>query len=338
MKDFEHKKVFLYQGALLYNHLIGLAPDDTIRRYLAFKIIVDTMSFEDIVNNRAHARIRQIRNVLLAHKQESDFFEGYKANDEIRDTTISSLIEFMGTQVDASQQTPVVPELVDPSISIRFENLAHVVLNKYYRDNVAGFRVTNNFLCFTGSQIHEITKNDLAGCFYRYNSSKELFNLAQYLFNNLRLDVAFENATRHVKRDIILHAVNMTDCIYKDAQNPYSIDGLYQLMQRDNIGSTESLDTLVNNGEFNTEYREIRDIRNKFVGHMDMNIPLTDIMERLDNLPIEKVYKLYNRVDSATCIASRSHIVIKKRYDSLNTPLTQLPIIDVPGLKPTPYF
>jgi len=340
MNDIEKKKAFLYQGALLYNKLISFAPNDTIKRYLAFRIIVDTMSFEEIVGNVFPSRVRQIRNTLLAHKQNPEFFAGFNATDEIRGTTIFSLFEFMRIYLDTSQQTPSIPELSNPSVFIRLEDLVKDLLEKYNRDHIDGFRVTNNFLCFTGSQIHEISNNDIAGCFFRYNSSKALFIFAQYLFDILWLDSDFEIVTRHLKRDIILHAINMADCIYKDTRNRYSIDGLYQIMQRENIGNTESLDILAEDTEFNTLYQELRGIRNKFIGHMDMGIPLTNLVEQLDALPIEKVYMLINKVDFATHKAASSDIAIWVRYSTSNSRLRedrQLKIIDIPGLKPTPY-
>ena len=50
--DLDQKKTFLQQGAALYGEMIKLTTNDVVRRYLAFRIIVNTMSFEDIVGNR----------------------------------------------------------------------------------------------------------------------------------------------------------------------------------------------------------------------------------------------------------------------------------------------
>jgi len=341
MNDFEQKKAFLYQGALLYDALIRFAPDDTVRRYLAFRIMVDAMSFEDMVGKRAHPRIRKIRDVLLAHKQEPDFFAGYKASDEIRDATISPLLTFMRSQVDPSQQTAVIRELSDPAVSPKFESMVRAIMQKYYADEVAGYRVTNNFLCFPGHHVHEISNNDLAGCFYRYNSSKALAGFAQYFFNNLRGQGEYETITRHAKRDIILHAMNMADSIFKDTRNQHSIEGLYEIMQHEKLGNTSSLAALVSDQGYKTAYSEIREIRNKLVGHMDKSIPLADLLTRLDSFPADDLFKLINSVDFATYNAARSHIAIWARYATSNSRIPedqQFKVLDIPGLKPTPYF
>lgn len=52
MVDVDRKKVFLQQGSELYKDMIALT-DCTVKRYLAFRIIVNGMSFEDLVGGPA---------------------------------------------------------------------------------------------------------------------------------------------------------------------------------------------------------------------------------------------------------------------------------------------
>jgi hypothetical protein len=118
------KEAFLQQGALLYQRMIELAPSDTIRRYLAFRIIVNAMPFEDLVNNRQHVRMREIRDVFLAHKQEPDFFEGFRAVDEVRNATIQPLIDMMTASVGILATTDALPEINDARVSAGFSRVA----------------------------------------------------------------------------------------------------------------------------------------------------------------------------------------------------------------------
>jgi hypothetical protein len=55
--DIASKKAFLLQGSQLYDKMIAISPSDVIRRYLAFRIIVNAMAFEDIINNRQNPDI-----------------------------------------------------------------------------------------------------------------------------------------------------------------------------------------------------------------------------------------------------------------------------------------
>ena len=48
------------------------------------------------------------------------------------------------------------------------------------------------------------------------------------------------------KADYILHTVNMHDSIFKDTYNPHSIDGLYEVMEKENIGDKKYLGQIKN--------------------------------------------------------------------------------------------
>jgi hypothetical protein len=69
--------------------MIKAADDDIVRRRLAFRIIVNAVSFEDLMGVRVHLRMRELRDVLLS--QISQRVENYNAADEICDSTVRSL-------------------------------------------------------------------------------------------------------------------------------------------------------------------------------------------------------------------------------------------------------
>jgi hypothetical protein len=105
-----------------------------------------------------------------------------------------------------------------------------IIFDLYEKDFLAGHRVINNFLCFTGSGVQEVAKGDLAGAFYRYHSSKALYDLSEYIFNNARPDADLAWLARHTRLDMLLHAQNMADCAIKDTRNRHSIDGILEVM------------------------------------------------------------------------------------------------------------
>ncbi len=133
----EFKKSFLYEGALLYEKMISLAPYDAIntpdvlQRYLAFRVIVNAMAFEELIDNRQHAMFRKIRDVLLAHKQEPQFFEGYRAAEEIRNISIKPLLDFMATSISHGSMSRGMPELEDPITQSSFRTLVKNILRNY---------------------------------------------------------------------------------------------------------------------------------------------------------------------------------------------------------------
>lgn len=337
MIDLDAKKTFLQQGSALYGEMIKLTANDVIRRYLAFRIIVNAMSFEDILKNRQNARMREIRNVLLAHKQESDFFEGHKAADEVTDQTIRPLLNFMSNETTNPDSTYSLPELSGGSAKLKFEKLVPQILALYEKDFLAGYRVINNFLCFTGSSIQEISKGDLPGAFYRYHSSKALYDLAEYIFNNARLDIDLTWLARHAKLDMLLHAQNMADCAIKDTRNAHSIDGILETMVAEPVGDPSSLSALANDASYKTLYGSIRAIRNKLVGHMDSAAPLSNLIADLDGLPDNIPPDLVNAVDKAVFTASKSHMAIWVRYITGNQILNDPSIRGIVGIQTQLY-
>lgn len=337
MIDLDAKKTFLQQGSALYGEMIKLTTNDVIRRYLAFRIIVNAMSFEDILKNRQNARMREIRNVLLAHKQEADFFEGHKAVDEVTNQTILPLLDFMSTETTNPDPTYSLPELSGGLAKLKFEKLVPQILALYEKDFLAGYRVINNFLCFSGSSIQEISNGDLPGAFYRYHSSKALYDLAEYIFNNARPVTDLKWLARHAKLDMLLHAQNMADCAIKDTHNAHSIDGILEIMVAEPIGDASSLSALVNDASYQTLYGTIRTIRNKLVGHMDRKALLSDLIANLDELPDNIPANLVNVVDKAVCTASKSHMAIWGRYITGNQVLNDPDIRGIVGIQTQLY-
>ena len=338
MSDLENKKTFLYEGALIFDRLISLAPDDAIRRYLAFRIIVNAMSFEDLVGQRQQSRIREIRNVMLAHKQKADFFDGYSAIDEVRDASIQRLISSMRDSMVDLSNVPSVPELSDTATQKRFEALSKTILQKYFDEELSGARLTNNFLCFTGEAIQEISSSDLAGCFFRYSSSKSLMSLAMYFTNNLYADNSFLASTRLMKLDLILHAQNMFDTVFKDMHNQYSIEGLLEIMIAGQVGDPSRLRRLNDDPSFQNRYLAIRNVRNKLIAHIDRTEPLNDLINDLDGLSTVDIYQFINDLDFAVYQAARSHIAIWNRYAMQNVRLNDGSIVAICGLTATPYY
>lgn len=335
--DIQSKKTFLLQGATLYAEMIGLTKNDVIQRYLAFRIIVNAMSFEDIIAKRQHPRMREIRNVLLAHKQESDFFEGFRAADDISRVTITPLLNFMTIDTGTLDPNWILPELVGGEPQTKFKSLVPHIFDQYETDFLAGNRLINNFLCFTGSSVHEISGGDLPGAFYRYHSSKALFELSQYIFNNAVQDTDLLWLARHAKLDMLLHAQNMADCAIKDTRNGHSINGVLEVMLSEPIGDPAALLSLINDQVYQSMYMRVRSVRNKLIGHMDKSTSLEDLLVNLDALPVTDIYDLVNMIDKAIYTVAQSHIAIRVRYSSGNQALNNPTIIGITGLQTKPY-
>ena len=331
-------KTFLLEGSRLYEAMIRLTTSEVIRRYLAFRIIVNAMAFEDLIGNRIHARFRQIRNVLLAHKQESDFFAGYRAADEITNASVSSLITFMAASTPAPDPSYIAPELSAGSTHRTFSYLMPQVFDQYHSDFLAGFRLINNHLCYTGLSVQEVSAGELPGVFYRYHSSMALFQLAQYVHNNAQNFPELVWTVRHAKLDMLLHAQNLADTVFKDVNNQHSIEGLFEVMTSEEIGSVFSLQQLRGNPRFAAIYPSIRKVRNKLVGHIDKQAQLPVLLADLDALPIADICELVNLIDKAVFDAAQTHIAIRLRYTSGNQPINNPMIVDIAGLKPAPYF
>lgn len=334
----EDKKRYLVNGSLLYNKFTKLTNNECLRRFIAFRIIVNAMCYEDILANRVYDTFRSIRNVLLSHKQESEFFEGFKSAEYIVNSNVTKLLDFMITNLSDSTDYEYFKELKIISVSTRIDYLLKKVFDKFDTDYYKGFRISNNFLCTLPTQIKEISFNDLAGAFYRYNSSKELGIFTNYVLSNTGFDFELKYTNLCFKADYILHTVNMHDSIFKDTCNPHSIDGLYEVMERKNIGDKKYLGQIKNDHNYIGIYRELRNIRNHSIGHIDRRMTLDEILEELDKLDIQKAFDFNNQLDQAIKQTAKTHIAIH-RHASVNTfKVTDPKIIEVKGLANVPYF
>lgn len=333
----EEKKKFLLNSSLLYQELIKQTPNDCIRRFLAFRIIVNTMSYEDLIRNRTFARMRQIRDIFLAHKQEGDFFEGFNAGEEIRDRTIQPLLDFMMANIADTGNYLTYPELIDEPKKNTLARMAALILDKFEEEFYKGFRVSNNFLCNAEGQIKEISSNPIASVFYRYNSTKELSILANFFITHVYKWNEFEMADVNFCIDYILHAVNMHDCIFKDTFNRHSINGLYEVLKNENIGDITPLDNLKADSSYTSIYSELRKIRNKIAGHIDTALPLVDLINMVKNFDMNKAFEFVNKLEMAVFGVSRSHIAIKV-HTMNTTPIVGPEIIEVKGFKNLDYY
>jgi hypothetical protein len=336
--DLEAKKTFLQQGSALYAEMIRLAPNDVIRRYLAFRIVVNAMAFEDIVQDRKEPRMRKIRDALLAHKQEADFFVGHSAAGEITDATIAPLLARMSAETTSPDPRLLLPELSGGASSHNLGVLAAQVFDKYTEDYLSGYRIINNYLCVTGNAIHEITKGELPGAFYRYHSSKALYDLSEYLFNNCLSNSVLPGLAMHAKLDMLLHAQNMVDSVIRDTRNPHSIDGLLEVMVSEGIGDPSPLQALKSDATFNATYRRVRHVRNKLIGHMDGRESMEDLIKKLDALQTSDHCDLVNMIDQPVFLAAKSDMAIWARYTTGNQKLTDPRIVGLAGPPPPPYY
>lgn len=335
--DLEEKKTFLLEGSKLYQAMIDLAPSDTLRRYLAFRIIVNAMSFEDLVRNRQFKRMRIIRNVLLAHKQEGDFTEGLLAINDVTRVAVAPLLSFMANETPKPVQAWLLPELSrGTKAATQFSSVVPQILRQYEANWHSGHRLINNFLCFTGSDVKEIGKGAIPEVFYRYNSSKALFILGEALFNNCRSIPELTWLARHAKLDMILHAQNMADCIFKDQNNSHSIDGLFEVMTAENIGDPKPLQAVNADQTYQGDYLKVRNVRNKLIGHIDTAGKFTDLITALDQLPVQTVFNVYNTVDKAVQQIALSTPVIKIRYQAGNQKLSGAVAL-TKAFEPVPY-
>lgn len=335
----EDKKKFLVNNSVMYRNLIKLTENECLRRFLAFRIILDAMCYEDLINNRSFNTLRTIRDALLAHKQKYGFFEGFSASEHIVESNINSLIEFMTDNLDDSSRSLYFKEVRNIGVSTRLEHILGKVLNNFDKEYYSGYRISNNFLCTISTQIQEISSSELAGVFYRYNSSKELGAFYNCLFTNIRFDFELQNAVLGFKADFILHCVNMHDCIFKDTHNRYSIDGLYEIMESDNIGHISYRDNLLKTKtDVNDSYRELRKIRNHCIGHIDRRMNLDQIIKELDEYDIQKAFDFINKLDGSVLESTKAHIAISI-HASLNTAKISDPnIIEVKGIENVPFY
>jgi len=297
------------------------------------------MSFEDLINNRQFSDVRPIRDVFLAHKQENDFFNAFAASELIKGTLIDDLIIFMEENSDSDSN--YFPELDNEENKKKLLNLANNILNKYESDYYSGFRLSNNFLCSDKGQIKEISSGRIASVFYRYNSSKELSFLANYFISNMLETDEYEFTLNNSKIDYILHAVNMCDCIFKDTHNRFSIDGLYEVMDSEQIGDKQYLDALKADSSFWDIYAKLRRIRNKLSGHMDRSVDLEALLNQINELDFDNAFEFVNKLDEAVYKTACTHIAIKT-HNMPNRPNAQKindeNIIEIKGVQNTAYF
>ena len=105
----------------------------------------------------------------------------------------------------------------------------------------------------------------------------------------------------------------------------------------ESIGDPTALKALAADAQHQKAYRNIRNLRNKLIAHMDDNSTLSSMLEQLDALPIDQVYEFLNRVDKAVYDVAMSDFKILSKYKLANEPLDDPNIIDIDGLRPKPY-
>lgn len=334
----EDKKRFLLNSVLLYKKIIAQTDNNCLRRFLAFKIIVNAMSFEEIVNDRQFTDIREVRNIFLAHKQNNQFSKAFNSSELIKNKNIDQLIAFMTGHLADQTNIEYFEELTDSAKLLKFENLSKQILKLFEEEFYVGFRISNNFLCTGEGQIKEVSSSNLAGSFYRFNSSKELSILSNFFITNLLTYPSYPNALQNFKIDYILHAVNMKDCIFKDTLNGHSIDGLFEVLTATNVGDTTALQGLQTDTPFQTKYDEMRHIRNKLAGHMDKREPLNELLKLVYDFDITTAYDFVNKLDKAVYDTSQTHFAIQHHYHSFNMKMNSKDIIAIEGLKNSDYY
>jgi len=336
--DIENKKKYLLNSSLLYDTILRQTESNCLRRFLAFRIIVNAMSFEDITKNKLFADFRQIRNTLLAHKQEDSYFNAFNASEIIVDKNIQKLLTYMTDNIIDKGNCIIFEELKCLKTKLELELISKNIIGHFYNDYYSGYRISNNYLCSQKGQFKEMTSGEVPGVFYRYNSSKELSILANYFISNLRISPQFTNTLTNFKIDYILHAVNMSDCIYKDIRNNYSIDGLFEIMDKTKIGDTSDLKKLKKKSNFEFTYNELRTIRNKLAGHMDLKNPLADNLNEVNNYDFNNAFNFVNTLDEVVKSTSNTHTVLRTRYNSFNIKFENTNIVDVIGTQNCDYF
>lgn len=333
------KLCFLLNSSRLYKEFTFLTNNDCLRRFLAFKIILNCMSFEDLVGNRQFSSIRPIRNIFLAHKQENDFFNAFQATNLITSSLINQLIDFMGANTDLGGND--FPEIDNEEIRNNIFELTGKILTKFEEDYFSGFRLSNNFLCAQRGQISEISSGPIASVFYRYNSSKQLGFLSNYFISNVASFSEMNFVLRNAKIDYVLHAVNMHDSIFKDCCNSHSIDGLHEILLAKNIGNISALADLQQDSAFLDTYCQLRLVRNKLAGHMDKSSSLSNLLTLADQLDFDDVFDFVNKLDKAVFDTAQTHIAIRvhnlpNQPQALN--IDDSNIIEINGFQNEPYF
>jgi len=335
----KEKKLFLLNSSLVYNNIIKNTNNNCIRKFLAFKIVNNTMSFEDLIKKRTFSDLRQIRNVFLAHKQENNFFTAHNASDYINNKNIELLIEFMKNNIQSYSSNIDFEELTNDLKKNELNNLSTEIMNLFHEEFYSGFRISNNFLCTEKNQIKELSSNEISGVFYRFNSSKEIGILTNFFITNLSKLSDFKNTLLNFKIDYLLHSVNMYDCIYKDVLNKFSINGLYEILNKNNLEGVEHLKTLKENTSHFKIYKEMRKLRNKLAGHMDKSETLENLLSKIDDFDIALAYDFVNDLDKAIYDVAQENFIVKHHYNTFNMKLDNPDIIGIEdGLANKDYF
>jgi hypothetical protein len=319
MIDLEDKKAFLHSEALLCHAMIKAADDDIVRRHLAFRIIVNTVSFEDLMGVRVHLRMRELRDALISQNSQHGPLESYDAADEICDSTVRSLIAYMCSHLSSAARLPSIPELTDSDVSARFQLQVGSILRWYHKMHVVRAPMAASILWSGRDQIDARTPESFATCLYRYNASKMLMTLGMYLNSGLNYDPACAAVRLYAKLDIVLHAVNMVDCVLEnDGHTPASTQ-LHEIIRREKVGDVAPLNMLTMNSAYRARYNAARQVRSKICGHMDWATPLRDLLNEADTLELGDVYEMVREVDLAVHSAIGSLKPIPEKFSPNKT-------------------
>lgn len=326
--DLEAKKLYLYEVARLCERLVRCTTHECLKRFLAFRLVLAGMAYEELIQIRQFPRFRKIRDVFLAHGQDGDFIRGFNAANDIRASTVRQLMEFM----EAHLQLPARTTFPD-----RIDEVASPILSRFEHDFYSGVRISNNFLCACTGQIKEMSSGPLASAGYRFVSSRELAILSNYFLSNLHNEPSLMDLQRLFKSYYILSVVNMYDAIFRDVDNQHAIDGLREVMSADAIGNGNSLDAFRTDAVSGKAYRDLRGIRNRAIGHLDRSKNLSTILYELDAFDMAKAYSLENALFAAVEAAAMSHMAIRARFLLNTTPVGGVMIASEAGLQNAPY-
>lgn len=331
MIDLEEKRAFLSSGALLYHSMIKVAEADVVRRRLAFHIIVNAVSFEDLMGVRMHLRMRELRDALLSQTGRHDLLEGYDAGGEICDSTIRPLIAFMCSHLSTAARMPPIPELADPEVCARFQVQVGSILSWYSKMHGAATRTEIDPLWQSRNQVSAQTATGIAHCLSRYNASKALMTLGMYLINGLNYDPGCAAALLHAKLDVVMHAVNMVECVFETDTRAHSIPRLHEMMRAERVGTPDPLDALAKNFSKCERYGAVRQVCAKIADHMNWAIPLHDLLVEANALALEDVYDMVRAVDLAVHSSVASSQIIRTEFSPIKTHRTKGPICHPTG-------
>lgn len=337
MNDLSNKRKFLYEGSVLYHRMTCYAESDVIRRFLAFRIIVNSVTFSDLVRDGQLRRFRKLRDAFLAHKQNDDFFDAFEVAQEISFSTIHFALSFMEKRLDAGEEVLTTPEISCRQNEVVQKLVMKKIFKDYEKRYLEGFRVFTNFLCHTGTAVHQIGNGDLAGVFYRYHASLALFKLARDIYQNVPASPEFYTTILHAKLDMIMHAQNLAECVFRDPTNKYAISGLKEVMIDSEIGDVSPLNQLWERWSLIPRFRQLKGIRNRLIAHVDEEENLADLICKLEDFPISVIYQFVDQLDYGVYQAARSDFAIWSQY-LMDGHEMKGNIVDIPGYYPGKYF